>query len=240
MPWLTAKRHSYRPAKQVRSVIILPSVKKGGFIIAGQYGKRLMTCRTGAKFDGPWSAPIMMPSSGGSVGFQAGGQAVDYVILVLNDKGARKLMNGKAKLGADASIAAGPVGRNAEMLSYSRTSGLFAGVSLSGTSLGPDSGANKDLYGKKVSGEEIWAGKVQAPDSAKDMLATLAAKSPRTCQPASSNNKYPELCIAKQPKRHRDPLRGNSSETSCGRLCRVSLMKRTSAELRLAVASLED
>jgi SH3 domain-containing YSC84-like protein 1 len=95
-------------------VIILPSVKKGGFIIAGQYGKGLMTCRIGAKFDGPWSAPIMMQSSGGSVGFQAGGQAVDYVILVLNDKGARKIMNGKAKLGADASIAAGPVGRNAE------------------------------------------------------------------------------------------------------------------------------
>ena len=131
----------------------------------------------------------MMQSSGGSVGFQAGGQAVDYVILVLNDKGARKIMNGKAKLGADASIAAGPVGRNAEaatnaamnaeMLSYSRTSGVFAGVSLSGTSLGPDSGGNEDLYGKKVSGEEIWAGKVQVPDSAKEMLATLAAKSPK-------------------------------------------------------------
>jgi SH3 domain-containing YSC84-like protein 1 len=170
-------------------LIILPSVKKGGFIIAGQYGKGLMTCRTGTKFEGPWSAPIMMQSSGGSVGFQAGGQSVDYVILVLNDKGARKLMNGKAKLGADASIAAGPVGRNAEaatnaamnaeMLSYSRTAGVFAGVSLSGTSLGPDGGANEDLYGKKVSGEEIWTGKVQAPDAAKDLLATLGAKSPK-------------------------------------------------------------
>jgi lipid-binding SYLF domain-containing protein len=170
-------------------VIILPSVKKGGFIVAGQYGKGLMSCRTGAKFDGPWSAPIMMQSSGGSVGLQAGGQAVDFVVLVLNDKGARKIMNGKAKLGADASIAAGPVGRNAEaatnaamnaeMLSYSRTAGVFAGVSLSGTSLGPDSGANEDLYGKKVSGEEIWTGNVQAPDSAKEMLATLEAKSPK-------------------------------------------------------------
>jgi len=170
-------------------VIILPSVKKGGFIIAGQYGKGLMTCRTGAKFDGKWSAPIMMQSSGGSVGLQAGGQAVDYVILVLNDKGARKVMNGKAKLGADASIAAGPVGRNAEaatnaamnaeMLSYSRTAGAFAGVSLSGTSLGPDGGANEDLYGKKVTGEQIWSGEVQAPDAAKDMLATLGSKSPK-------------------------------------------------------------
>ena len=144
-------------------VIILPSVKKGGFIIAGQYGRGLMTCRTGEKFDGPWSAPIMMQSSGGSIGFQAGGEAIDYVILVLNDKGARTVMNGKVKLGANASIAAGPVGRDAEaattgnmsteMLSYSRTNGVFGGVSLSGTSLGPDNGANENLYGKKLTGE---------------------------------------------------------------------------------------
>jgi len=170
-------------------VIILPSVKKGGFIIAAQYGKGLMTCRTGEKFNGPWSAPIMMQSSGGSIGFQAGGEAIDYVILVLNDKGARTVMNGKAKLGANASIAAGPVGRDAEaatsgnmsteMLSYSRTNGVFGGVSLSGTSLGPDNGANENLYGKKVTGEQIWAGKVQAPAAAKDMLALLESKSPK-------------------------------------------------------------
>jgi lipid-binding SYLF domain-containing protein len=170
-------------------VIILPSVKKGGFILAGQYGKGLMTCRTGEKFDGPWSAPIMMQSSGGSIGFQAGGEAIDYVILVLNDKGARTVMNGKAKLGANASIAAGPVGRDAEaatsgnmsteMLSYSRTNGVFGGVSLSGTSLGPDNGANEDLYGKKVTGPRIWAGQVQAPATAKDLLALLDAKSPK-------------------------------------------------------------
>ena len=170
-------------------VIILPSVKKGGFIIAGQYGKGMMSCRTGEKFDGPWSAPIMMQSSGGSIGLQAGGEAVDYVILVLNDQGARTVMKGRAKLGADASIAAGPVGRtaeastsgtmNAEMLSYSRANGVFGGVSLSGTSLGPDNGANEDLYGKKVTGEEIWAGKVQAPAAAKQVLALLEAKSPK-------------------------------------------------------------
>jgi len=170
-------------------VIILPSVKKGGFIIAGQYGKGLMTCRTGKNFTGPWSAPIMMQSSGGSIGLQAGGEAVDYVILVLNDKGARTVMNGKAKLGADASIAAGPVGRTAEastsgnmsteMLSYSRANGIFGGVSLSGTSLGPDDGANENLYGKKVTGEQIWAGKVQAPAAAKEMLALLESKSPK-------------------------------------------------------------
>ena len=170
-------------------VIILPSVKKGGFIIAGQYGKGLMTCRSGAKFNGPWSAPIMMQSSGGSIGFQAGGEAIDYVILVLNDKGARTVMNGKAKLGADASIAAGPVGRTAEastsgnmsteMLSYSRANGIFGGVSLSGTSLGPDDGANENLYGKKVTGEQIWAGQVKAPPAAKDLLALLESKSPK-------------------------------------------------------------
>jgi lipid-binding SYLF domain-containing protein len=169
-------------------VIILPSVKKGGFIIAGQYGKGLMTCRTGQKFAGPWSAPIMMQSSGGSIGFQAGGEAIDYVILVLNDKGARTVMDGKVKLGGDASVAAGPVGREAEaattgnmsteMLSYSRTNGVFAGVSLEGTSLGPDNGANENLYGKKLTGEQIWKGQVKAPAAAKDLLATLTAKSP--------------------------------------------------------------
>lgn len=170
-------------------VIILPSTKKVGFIIAGQYGRGLMTCRTGAKFDGPWSAPIMMKSTGGSVGFQAGGQATDFVILVTNDKGAHALMKGKAKLGADASIAAGPVGKeaeaatngtlSAEMLSYSDTNGIFAGVSLSGSSLAPDDGANKNLYGKKVSAQQIYAGDVPAPEAAKQMLATLTEKSPK-------------------------------------------------------------
>ena len=131
----------------------------------------------------------MMQSSGGSVGFQAGGQATDFVILVLNDKGARALMKGKAKLGADASIAAGPVGKeaeaatnaamSAEMLSYSEANGLFAGVSLSGTSLGPDDGANEKLYGKKVTAQQIYAGDVPAPEQAKTMLATLTDKSPK-------------------------------------------------------------
>lgn len=169
-------------------VIILPSVKKGGFIVAGSYGRGLMTCRSGEKFDGPWSAPIMMQSSGGSVGFQVGGQATDFVVLVMNDKGARALMKGKAKLGADASVAAGPVGRDAEastnatmsaeMLSYSRAQGVFAGVSLAGTTLGPDSGANEKLYGKKVSGPEIFSGAVTAPPVASDLLSTLQTHSP--------------------------------------------------------------
>jgi len=169
-------------------VIVLPSVKKAGFIVAASYGRGVMTCRSGENFDGAWSAPIMMQSSGGSFGLQAGGQATDFVILVMNDKGARAVLKGKAKLGADASIAAGPVGRDAEastngamsaqMLSYSRAQGVFAGVSLSGTSLGPDSGANENLYGKKVTGDQIFAGAVQAPASAEGLLSMLQQKSP--------------------------------------------------------------
>lgn len=171
-------------------VIVLPSVKKAGFILAGEYGRGVMTCRGGENFDGPWSAPTMMQSSGGSFGLQAGGQATDFVILVMNDKGAHALMKGKAKLGADASVAAGPVGRDAQastnaamsaqMLSYSRAQGVFGGVSLSGTSLGPDDGANEKIYGKKVDATEIISGAAgPAPDSAKTLLAVLTEKSPK-------------------------------------------------------------
>ena len=170
-------------------VIVLPSVKKAGFIVGASYGRGVMTCRSGADFDGPWSAPIMMQSTGGSFGLQAGGQATDFVILVLNDKGARALLKGKLKLGADASIAAGPIGRDAEastnasmsteMLSYSRAQGVFAGVSLAGATLGPDGGANENIYGKKISAADIVDGKVPAPASSKELLAILLAKSPK-------------------------------------------------------------
>jgi lipid-binding SYLF domain-containing protein len=170
-------------------VIVLPAVKKGGFIVGGQYGKGLMSCRSGANFEGKWSAPIMMQSSGGSFGLQAGGEETDYVILVMNDEGARREMKGKAKLGADASVAAGPVGRDAEastsgnlsaeMLSYSRTKGVFGGVSLEGTSLGPDEGDNEKVYGKKLSGEQIFSGSVHAPASAAALLSELEKASPK-------------------------------------------------------------
>ncbi len=170
-------------------VIVLPSVKKGGFIIGGQYGKGVMTCRSGANFDGKWSAPIMMQSSGGSFGLQAGGEATDYVILVMNPDGARAVMKGRAKLGADASVAAGPVGRDAEasttatmqaqMLAYSRSKGVFGGVSLEGTSLNPDDGDNEKVYGKKVSGTEIFSGSVTAPASAAALLSELRRASPK-------------------------------------------------------------
>lgn len=175
--------------QKAECVIVLPSVKKAGFIVGASYGRGVMTCRGGANFQGPWSAPTMMQSSGGSFGLQAGGQATDFVVLVMNDKGARALMKGKAKLGADASIAAGPVGRNAEastnaamsaeMLSYSRAQGVFAGVSLSGASLGPDGGANEKLYGKKVDAAQIIDGSAgPAPASAKELLEVLTQKSP--------------------------------------------------------------
>jgi lipid-binding SYLF domain-containing protein len=170
-------------------IVILPSVKKAAFIVGAQYGKGVMVCRGGPHFNGRWGAPIMMQSTGGSFGLQAGGQATDFVILVMNDDGARSVMKGRAKLGAEASIAAGPVGRNAEaattatmqaqMLSYSRAQGVFAGVSLSGTSLGPDDGDNEKLYGKKISGPEIDSGAVKAPPAAHGLIAQLQAKSPR-------------------------------------------------------------
>jgi len=169
-------------------VVVLPAVKKAGFIVGGQYGKGVMSCRSGATFNGKWSAPVMMQSSGGSFGLQAGGEATDFVILVMNDDGARTVLKGEAKLGADTSIAAGPVGRDAEastsevlsakMLSYSRSKGVFGGVSLAGTSLGPDTGDNEKLYGKKMSGQEIFSEGVKAPASAEALLSELQRASP--------------------------------------------------------------
>ena len=169
-------------------VIVLPSVKKAAFVVGAQYGRGAMSCRGKPEFTGKWSAPILMQSEGGSFGLQAGGQATDFVILVMNDKGAKAVIHGKAKLGADASVAAGPVGRtaeastnaamSAEMLSYSRAQGVFAGVSLSGTTLSPDGGANENLYGKKISGDDIYNGAVKAPPSATTLLSTLRQKSP--------------------------------------------------------------
>ena len=171
-------------------VIVLPNTKKAGFIVGGSYGRGVMTCRGGQDFTGPWSTPTMMQSTGASFGLQAGGQATDFVVLVMNDKGARALLKGKLKLGGDASVAAGPVGRDAEaatnagmsaeMLSYSRSRGVFAGVSLEGSTLAPDGGANENLYGKKVTAEEIvQSGTIAAPASAAELLASLERASPK-------------------------------------------------------------
>src|ERR1700743_2879705 len=146
-------------------VIVYPSVLKAAFVIGGSYGRGAMTCRTGEHFTGPWSAPTMMALEGGSVGFQLGGQATDFVLLVMNGRGAHSTLNSKVKLGADASVAAGPKGRNAqaatdvtlraEVLSYSRARGLFAGVSLEGSTVRPDNDANERVYGKKTKRESI-------------------------------------------------------------------------------------
>src|ERR1700734_3300303 len=158
-------------------VVIYPSVLKGAFVVGGSYGRGAMTCRTGEHFTGPWSAPTMMALEGGSVGLQIGGQATDFVLLVMNPRGAHSMIKSKVKLGGDASVAAGPKGRTAsaesdvtlraEVLSYSRSRGLFAGISLAGSTLRVDNGANKNLYGKEVSGSSIvFAKSVPVPESA--------------------------------------------------------------------------
>jgi lipid-binding SYLF domain-containing protein len=171
-------------------IVIYPSVKKAAFIVGGSYGRGLITCRKGEDFSGPWSAPAMFALEGGSFGFQIGAQSTDFVLLVMNEAGARSVMSSKVKLGADASIAGGPKGRTAsaatdivmkaEILSYSRSQGLFAGVSLEGSTLRSDDGANKSLYGKELSAKEIVReGKVAPPASAKRLLAILRKASPK-------------------------------------------------------------
>jgi lipid-binding SYLF domain-containing protein len=171
-------------------VIVIPSVLKAAFGIGGAYGRGAMTCRSGEHFNGRWGAPTMIALEGGSFGFQLGGQATDFVILVTNPRGATAILHNKVKLGADASAAAGPKGRDAaaetdvtlraEMLTYSRSRGLFAGVSLEGSTLRPDNNANEQVYGKKISAEDIaLKAAVPAPAAAQTMLATLTKFSPR-------------------------------------------------------------
>src|SRR5438034_1227789 len=166
-------------------VIVFPSVKKFAIGVGGSYGRGAMVCRTGADFDGPWSAPAMMALEGGSIGFQLGGQATDFVLLVMNPRGAESVLKSKVKLGADASAAAGPKGRTAaaatdatmraEILTYSRSRGLFAGISLEGSTLRQDNGANKSLYGQEVSAREIVrAAKGCVPGAARLPISTLA------------------------------------------------------------------
>jgi lipid-binding SYLF domain-containing protein len=146
-------------------VAVMPSVKKFAIGIGGSYGKGVLVCRTGGNYTGPWGAPAMYRLEGASIGFQLGGQATDFLLLVMNPKGAESLLKSKVKLGADAAVAAGPKGRDAqaatdafmraEILTYSRSRGLFAGVSLEGSTLRQDNGANEQLYGKKATAREI-------------------------------------------------------------------------------------
>jgi len=171
-------------------VLVIPSVIKVAIGISGNLGKGAMTCRTGEHFTGPWSAPAMMRLEGLGIGFQLGGQATDFVILVMNPRGAKSLLKSKVKLGADAAAAAGPKGRDAaassdvtmraEMLTYSRSRGLFAGVSLEGSTLRQDNGGNQRLYGKKISAEDIIRkGAVGVPPSGQKLVALLNQKSPK-------------------------------------------------------------
>ncbi|HEV1996180.1 MAG TPA: lipid-binding SYLF domain-containing protein [Candidatus Acidoferrum sp.] len=178
-------------------VIVYPSVLKAAFVVGGSYGRGAMTCRTGEHFTGPWSAPAMMALEGASIGFQLGGQATDFVLLVMNPRGATSILSSKVKLGADASAAAGPKGRNAEastdltlraeVLTYSRARGLFAGISLTGSTVRPDNDANERIYDKKVDATDIIRkGAVAVPPAAQKMVALLNQKSPKnTSDPES-------------------------------------------------------
>jgi lipid-binding SYLF domain-containing protein len=171
-------------------VVVLPGVKKFAIGIGGSFGRGVMICRGGANFTGKWGAPAMYALEGANIGLQLGGQETDFVLLVMNPKGARSLLKSKVKLGADAAAAAGPKGRDAtaatdavlkaEVLSYSRARGLFAGVSLEGSTLRSDGGANENLYGRSLSATDIIANhKVAAPGAARTLISTLNSKSPR-------------------------------------------------------------
>lgn len=171
-------------------VIVLPSVIKAAFGFSANYGRGAMTCRTGEHFTGPWGAPTMMRLEGGGFGLQLGGQATDFVLLVMNPRGAEAILRSKVKLGADAAAAAGPKGRDAsaatdvtmraEVLTYSRSRGLFAGVSLEGSTVRPDNGANQKVYGRKLEAQDIVRkGAVAVPPSGQKLVALLNQKSPK-------------------------------------------------------------
>jgi lipid-binding SYLF domain-containing protein len=171
-------------------VVVFPSVLKAAFIVGGSYGRGAMSCRNGEDFQGPWGAPTMMALEGGSFGLQIGGEATDFVLLVMNESGARGILASKVKLGGDASVAAGPVGRDssaetdaslrAEILSYSRARGLFAGVSLEGSTIRPDNGDNRRVYGRKIPASDIvLSRRVAVPPAAEQLVSTLDTRTPR-------------------------------------------------------------
>jgi lipid-binding SYLF domain-containing protein len=171
-------------------VVVFPGVKKAAIGIGGSYGRGALSCRTGASHTGPWSAPAMYALEGASIGLQLGGSETDFIMLVMNDKGAQSVLTSKVKLGADAAIAAGPKGREAEaattgtlkaeILSYSRSKGAFAGVSLEGSTLRSDGDANKHLYGKDLNAQQIVTGNVvQTPPEGRPLVDALTKKSPK-------------------------------------------------------------
>lgn len=174
---------------KARCVVVMPSVLKAAFVVGGSYGRGTLICRTGKDFNGPWGAPAMYALEGGSFGLQAGGEATDFVFLVINDRGADSLLRTRARLGADISAAAGPKGRSAsadtdaymraEILSYSRARGVFAGISLDGSTLRPDGQANRKLYGNSTSAAKIITeSDATAPAAAHTLIAALQKASP--------------------------------------------------------------
>jgi lipid-binding SYLF domain-containing protein len=184
--------------EKAECIIVFPSVLKAAFVVGGSYGRGAMVCRTGEHFNGPWGSPAMYALEGASVGFQLGGQATDLVLLVMNEKGASSILSSKVKLGVDASAAAGPKGRDAsadtdaymraEILSYSRSRGLFAGVSLEGSTLRPDDDATADVYGRKITAKEIvLEHKVAVPASGRELVRILQKNAPHNQSEKASN-----------------------------------------------------
>src|SRR5579862_2400180 len=184
--------------EKAECVIVFPSVLKAAFVVGGSYGRGAMVCRTGADFRGPWGSPAMYALEGASVGFQLGGQATDLVLLIMNERGASSILDSKVKIGADASAAAGPKGRDAyadtdaylraEILSYSRSRGLFAGISLEGSTLRPDNDASADVYGRKITAREIvLGGKASTPPSGQHLVHVLQKNAPHNESATASN-----------------------------------------------------
>lgn len=176
--------------EKAECVIVYPSVKKLAFGVGADYGRGAMVCRTGEHFRGPWGAPAMYALEGGSFGFQIGGEATDLILLVMNNRGMDSILSSKVKLGGDASIAAGPKGRDAsadtdvwmraEILSYSRARGLFAGVSLEGSTIRPDDDASADVYGHHVKAADIVRGRnMHVPSSGRNLVNVLQRSAPR-------------------------------------------------------------
>jgi SH3 domain-containing YSC84-like protein 1 len=187
--------------EKAECVIVIPSVLKLAFGVGASYGRGAMVCRTGEKFRGPWGAPAMYALEGGSVGFQIGGEATDLILLVMNDRGMESILSSKVKLGADASVAGGPKGRDAsadtdawmraEILSYSRSRGVFAGISLEGSTLRPDDEASEQVYGHAIKAKDIVrGGHTSVPDSGRHLVNVLQKSAPRNeSEHAASNNK---------------------------------------------------
>jgi SH3 domain-containing YSC84-like protein 1 len=184
--------------EKAECVIVIPSLKKLAFGVGASYGRGAMVCRTGEKFHGPWGAPAMYALEGGSVGFQIGGEATDLILLVMNDRGMESILSSKVKLGADASVAAGPKGRDAsadtdawmraEILSYSRSRGLFAGVSLEGSTLRPDDDASADVYGHPIKAKDIVRSqKMGVPATGRHLVNVLQKSTPRNESERASN-----------------------------------------------------